>query len=116
MKNPMLAVFALGLAACAAPAQTPPAVAENALEACAARGGALERVGRAQTLQCVIPYADAGKSCTDGSQCEAGRCIGGLEDANPRENVTGQCQPTNMAFGCYTTITNGRTGAAICVD
>lgn len=75
----------------------------------------MERVGRAQTLQCVITYADAGKSCTDGSQCQAGRCQGPMEAAS-RENVTGQCQPTNMAFGCYTTITNGRMGAAICVD
>lgn len=118
MKRMMLATAALGLAACAAPAQEHAAPApgvESADASCVARGGQMERVGRAQTLQCVITYADAGKSCTDGSQCQAGRCHGPMEAAS-RENVTGQCQPTNMAFGCYTTITNGRMGAAICVD
>lgn len=118
MKRMLLAIVALGLAACAAPAQDEPAPSpptQTADAACTARGGQMERVGRAQTLQCVISYADAGKACTDGSQCAAGRCQGPMEAAS-RENVTGQCQPSNTAFGCYTTITNGRMGAAICVD
>jgi hypothetical protein len=113
----ILFALALTLAACtSAPeqAQTPPAV-ETVQGDCAARGGQMQRVGRAQTLQCVIPYADAGKACRDGGECASGRCQGPIE-ANPRENVIGQCQATNMAFGCYTTITNGRTGPAICVD
>jgi len=115
MKRLVLAVLALALAACAAPElETSAPAAQTAESVCAARGGALERVGRAQTLQCVIRFADAGKPCTDGSQCEAGRCHGPMEA--PRENVTGQCQATNTAFGCYTTLTNGRMGPAICVD
>lgn len=118
MKRMILAIAALGLAACAAPAheQTGPAPGvESADASCAARGGQMERVGRAQTLQCVIHYADAGKSCTDGAQCQAGRCQGPME-ATPRANAAGQCQSTNMAFGCYTMITDGRMGPAICVD
>ena len=115
MKSLMLAVFAMALAACAAPAETPPAVADNAQATCAAQGGRLERVGRAQTLQCVIPYADAGKSCTDGAQCESGRCLGPV-DAAGQTNTSGQCQADNMRFGCTTTIVNGHAEAAICVD
>ena len=115
MKHAILAVAVLSVIGCAAPAPQASAPAASAESACADRGGRLERVGRAQTLQCVISFADAGKSCTDGSQCEAGRCLGPME-ATPRESVTGQCQPTNMAFGCYTTISGGRMGPAICVD
>ena len=115
MKSLMLAVFAMALAACAAPAETPPAVADNAQATCAAQGGRLERVGRAQTLQCVIPYADAGKSCTDGAQCESGRCLGPV-DAAGQTYTSGQCQADNMRFGCTTTIVNGHAEAAICVD
>ena len=40
---------------------------------CAARGGTMQAVGRAQTMQCVVRYADAGKRCTTGSDC-AGDC------------------------------------------
>ena len=38
--------------------------------ACATRGGAMKQVGRMQSWQCVISYADAGKRCTDGAQCQ----------------------------------------------
>lgn len=116
MKRLILAVSALGFAACAAPANTEtPAIAENTQAVCAARGGNLERVGRAQTLQCVVPFADAGKSCTDGGECQSGRCLGSV-DASGQSNVTGQCQASNMQFGCYTHVRNGRAEAAICVD
>ena len=118
MKTIIVLCVALVLAACA------PGMNRNVLEEagatsaqteCAARGGRLEPVGRAQTLQCVIRYADADAPCQDGSACRAGRCLGPV-DASGQDNVTGQCQATNMAFGCYSTVTNGRADAAICVD
>jgi len=119
MKTAIAALLALGLAACAQaqeasapPAPTPAASAESD---CAARGGHLEHVGRARSTQCVIPYADGGQPCQDGSTCQSGRCVGPM-DMSQRENVTGQCQRTNMAFGCYTRIEGGRVESAICVD
>lgn len=115
MMKLIAAIAMLVLAACAPIEQAPTPTTPGPQADCAARGGSMQRVGRAQTLQCVITYADANKPCTDGGQCQAGRCQGPMEAAS-RENVTGQCQPTNMAFGCYTTVTNGRMGAAICVD
>ena len=108
---------ALILAACAptgAPeAGNPPSAAAQA-SACAAKGGAIQPVGRAQIPTCVIPYADAGKACTDKSQCE-GACIaeGNLESQGA---VSGQCQKTNRQFGCFARIENGKATATLCVD
>ena len=117
MKQFLIAAFVLGLSACAPVEPTPPPSqpADSAEGDCVARGGRLERVGRAQTLRCVIPYADGGEACSSGGECDSGNCLGPV-DASGRSNVIGQCQATNMAFGCYTRINNGRAEAAICVD
>lgn len=84
---------------------------------CAARGGELRRVGRMGSWQCITPFADAGRPCTDGSQC-AGDCR--LPDAArtplPDEAVAGVCQADSSRFGCFTTVENGRAGPTICID
>lgn len=111
----LLTAVALALAACApGPGPSTPAPQFNAAQSCAAQGGHMERVGRAQTEQCVIPFADAGRVCRDGGECQ-GDCIGDVQ-ASGQSNVSGQCQARNMRFGCYTTIVNGRAQSAICVD
>ena len=107
----------LVLAACAptaAPTASAPPSAQAQAAACTAKGGAMQPVGKAQIPVCVIPYADAGKACTDKSQCE-GQCVleGNLEAQGP---VTGACQKTNRQFGCYARVVNGKATAAICVD
>lgn len=110
-----LAAFAL-LTACApsAPASAPPTAAQSLEASCAARGGAIQHVGRIQMPTCVVPYADAGKSCTDKAQCK-GDCIleGNLES---KGLVTGQCQKSNVQFGCFAHVVNGQATRAICVD
>jgi hypothetical protein len=106
------AALMLPLGACA-PALTPQQIAERD---CAAQGGRMERVGRMQTLQCVIAYPDAGKTCRDGDDCLGDcRVPGGVivEDGRP---VAGQCAATSDRFGCYTRVEDGRATAAICVD
>ncbi len=110
----LTAVAGLLLAACAPAAQPAAPSAEKLAAACTAKGGALQPVGKAQIPTCVIPYADAGKACTDKSQCE-GQCVleGNLEATG---DVTGQCQKTNRQFGCYARVVNGKATAAICVD
>ncbi len=115
MMRALLALFVLTLAACAAPSEEA-APAQNTAEAqCAAQGGQLERVGRAQTLQCVIQYADAGKACRGAGACESGRCLGPV-DADPESDIVGECAANNMRFGCYSVISGGRVQSAICVD
>jgi len=115
MKQFFAAAFVLALCACAPMPQQAAPQTDTAQSACTAQGGRLERVGRAQTVQCVVPYADAGQACRSGSECDAGVCQGAVE-ASGQASVTGQCQASNMAFGCYTRVNNGRAEAAICVD
>ncbi len=87
----------------------------NAAE-CARSGGALKPVGRLQTMQCVIAFADAGKNCTSGSEC-LGDCRA-AQDApvSPDRIVAGTCQPTNNRFGCNTRVENGRAQSTVCID
>lgn len=84
---------------------------------CAARGGVVDTVGRMQREVCRIPHADAGKTCSNKSDC-AGRCIykGDLGDAAPAEPVTGQCQQYVTQFGCFSEVDGGKIKSTICVD
>lgn len=96
----------------------PVRVPENAAAAdCQARGGRMLPQGRMQTLQCVVSYADAGKRCTTGADCQ-GDCR--VEDvaAAPAAGAAavGQCQADSSRFGCYTTVEDGKAEATICVD
>ncbi len=95
-----------------------PAVPGQSADAasCASRGGELRRVGRMQTQQCIVKYADAGKSCTSGSQC-AGDCrLEGNSGIAPGAAVTGQCQADSDRFGCHTTVEDGKAGQTLCID
>lgn len=74
-------------------------------------------VGRLQSMQCVISYADAGTVCTDGDQCE-GDCRIEEQSPHPMEgtSVTGRCQATSAPFGCFTRVEDGKAAATLCVD
>jgi len=109
---------AFAMAACQPmPAADDSAVAQTpSAEACAARGGSLQPVGRMQTVQCVIRYADAGKACTTGDQC-AGDCR--IEDApfpDTGAAASGRCQADSNRFGCHANVENGKATATICID
>jgi putative hemolysin len=96
----------------------PVAVAESPAAAeCLARGGRMQPLGRMQTMQCVVPYADAGRRCTDSAQC-AGQCRVADVTASPAPGaaVVGQCQVDSSPFGCHATVENGKAQATICVD
>lgn len=118
------AAFGLLLAACAptpgaettGPEAAAPVQSADA-QACARRGGEMRQVGRMQSWQCIVKYADAGKRCTDGAQCQ-GDCRVQGDNARPAEGqaVAGVCQADSDRFGCYTTIKNGRAEPTLCVD
>ena len=96
----------------------PVQVAESPAAAdCVRRGGTMQPVGRMQTMQCVIRYADAGRRCTDGDQC-AGECRVADVTARPAAGaaVVGQCQADSNRFGCFTRVEDGRAEATLCVD
>jgi len=107
----LAATAALG-SACA-PTLTP----EQQQEAeCRASGGKMQRVGRLQTLQCVIQYRDAGKACRSGSDC-LGDCVA-VGSTAPLEGraTAGVCQADSNRFGCRTRVEDGRATPTICVD
>lgn len=127
----LLALVAFAFAAACTPSPTPapadpapvPAVEapkpENATDeaTCKTGGGEWKPICRMQKPACVTTYADAGKACTDGSEC-AGDCVsaGGGEFPAAGATATGVCSTNNDPCGCKQTITGGKANAAICVD
>ncbi|WP_430370716.1 hypothetical protein [Stenotrophomonas geniculata] len=105
--------------AAASAAATSPEAAEAYREArdvdCQAAGGTLQRLGRLQREQCVIPYADAGKDCSRKSDC-MGQCLAGGE-VTVGSVATGTCQrDVRQNFGCRQRIDEGKAQGTICVD
>jgi len=105
----------LALAGCAPSAEK---ATDQSAEAatCAARGGEMRPVGRLQSVQCVIRYADAGKPCTDGAQCQ-GACLASA-DARPAVGAaaSGFCAADSNRFGCRTVIEHGQAKPTLCID
>ena len=86
--------------------------------ACLAGGGVVRPAGMLGMPRCVTPYADAGKKCQDASDC-AGRCLAddSVTDYDAREGeMIGLCEADDSPFGCFAEITDGKLGAALCVD
>ena len=88
--------------------------------ACAASGGDWVRACIGGTYSCVVPYPDAGKSCTDSSQC-AGECIielvirceknGDCTDPvvpEPGTAVTGVCKRLPRTCGSVVLVEDGK--------
>lgn len=118
LKTALAALLMAALVACApTPAPTTPTQAATPdVAACAAKGGTVRPVCRMQKPACVIAYADAGKTCSDKSDCQ-GRCLyRGEAPADPATAVTGQCQANSDPCGCFTTVVKGHVGPGMCVD
>ncbi|WP_313141126.1 hypothetical protein [Stenotrophomonas sp.] len=82
---------------------------------CRAAGGTLQRLGRLQRVQCVIPYADAGKACSSKRDC-SGQCLA-TGEAEAGVVATGTCQrDVSQNFGCRQRIEDGKAQGTICVD
>ncbi|WP_439449147.1 hypothetical protein [Stenotrophomonas sp. ATs4] len=82
---------------------------------CQAAGGTLQRLGRLQREQCVIPHADAGKACTRKSDC-SGQCLATGKVAAGSAAI-GTCQrDASQTFGCRQRIDDGKAQGTICVD
>lgn len=79
---------------------------------CAAAGGEWGPVGLMRTEACTLKSPDAGKVCSDSSEC-AGSC---WSDEAPGSKAAGFCQPTNMPFGCHSEVRDGIVQPALCAD
>ena len=102
--------------------ETPGAVAPEQIIAtdeasCKTQGGDWRPVCRMQQPACITTFQDAGKACTDGSQC-AGDCVAGTDApfAEGGAAATGICAANNDPCGCKQKIEDGKATAAICVD
>jgi len=86
-------------------------------QACAAKGGRVEQGGLLGYWNCVIPFTDAGKVCSDKSDCEGG-CYASdnTERDAPAGKAMGKCQATNSPFGCRAEIRSGTLQPFMCVD
>ncbi|HAI45943.1 hypothetical protein D3C87_455810 [compost metagenome] len=123
MRKTLLLSLLLALAGCASttpPGETVPAdgAATAALTdpaACRQAGGELAPLGRLQRVQCVVPYADAGKACSAKADC-TGQCLAQGEVA-PGAKASGICQTdVRQNFGCRQRIDGGVALGTICVD
>ena len=82
---------------------------------CVSHGGAFQRVCMMGNEMCVVRFSDAGETCTDGSQCQSGRCYGDMS-ASIGAPAEGTCAPTNDPCGCFQRITDGKAEPGLCVD
>ncbi|CCF69586.1 hypothetical protein CAI18_22780 [Xanthomonas citri pv. punicae] len=100
--------------AAAANAPQPPHTVSADAAQCTAKGGQLRPVGRMQIPRCIVPYADAGKTCTDDSDC-SGDCLA-TSIVPTGAAATGTCQRDSDRFGCRQTVVGGKGQAALCID
>lgn len=91
---------------------TSPSQTFNTKDDCLSHGGTWQRWGLAPEEFCQIPMKDAGKICTDNSECSARKCL-----ADTQANASsGYCAQYNQVFGCYATVEHGKISQAVCVD
>jgi hypothetical protein len=65
--------------------------------ACRAKGGQVSARGMFGLPTCVVPFADAGKACSNKIDCD-GRCLAGESDLPIGTAATGQCQRDDACF------------------
>lgn len=83
---------------------------------CQAAGGRWQRVCMMGTLACVKPYADAGKACSDGSQCAGRRCLMAPGASPLVVPQTGRCIANDNPCHFGTNVVNGRAVATPVAD
>ena len=83
------------------------------LRRCYAAGGTPHQISFF-TEGCIRPYADAGKVCTDGDQCE-GECIySGKGFPQAGTEVSGACEAKTGTLSCRALVTKGKFGLEEC--
>ncbi|MGH6632262.1 hypothetical protein [Sphingopyxis sp.] len=113
----LVGAFSLGAAE---PRYVSTKLTDDERAACFADGGTIKIMGLSGNEGCARPMPDAGKSCTDASQCKAGCFLDttkpGFKFPEPRQRVYGACAATDYGFGCRTNVTKGRVNHSLCVD
>lgn len=85
-------------------------------ETCQQAGGRWQTSGILRIYGCLLPAKDAGKICTDDSQCQYNCNARSGEKPEPGQPATGQCQANNTYTGCYIEIRDGRARPEFCMS
>ena len=116
----MTLLMAFLIAACSSNSSTPgsstaPASANfTSMDRCKQLGGKWSRDGTVFFFGCLRPAVDAGKACTDSSQCEFHCNARKGEKPAPGQQAVGQCQATNSYRGCNIEIVGGLARKEFC--
>ena len=88
----------------------------TAAAGCDARGGVISRGAFGETY-CKIEFRDAGRACTDSSECLGG-CIvlSGSLHALGGAKLSGVCKSANVQYGCAEYLQRGRVVRSECID
>jgi hypothetical protein len=82
--------------------------------ACAKTGGEVRPVCMRGMPMCVVPFPDAGKVCSDSSEC-MGTCRGD-GSAQPEKPAKGVCSRNTDPCGCYQLVEKGVAQYMLCAD
>ena len=87
-------------------------------EDCVKNGGIFQVAGRAGGWICITEFADAGKECSDGSECLGKACYIYDRESTPKigEPAHGLCRRDSNPFGCHARVINGQFAGYRCVD
>jgi|GEM_PF-2603030 hypothetical protein len=85
------------------------------IAACDAEHGKWQRIGKAGFPACVHQSRDAGKACSDASECQFG-CDAGMQKPASSGPVTGKCAANDDHFGCHAWVEHGRIKESVCAD
>lgn len=84
--------------------------------ACTKAGGEIRKVCLMGNPLCVVTFKDAGEACSDGSECDSGRCRTDGMGVEPERATKGVCAPTNDPCGCFQEVEDGKAGYPLCAD
>ncbi len=82
---------------------------------CLHNGGVIKNVCMLGTPACIQTYVDAGKSCSDSSEC-SGECTITDNFVDVGNETIGFCSVDNDPCGCSQLIVNGKATPALCID
>tara|TARA_Y100000310_G_scaffold326112_1_gene390550 strand:- start:831 stop:1244 length:414 start_codon:yes stop_codon:yes gene_type:complete len=99
----VLFLFTVFLIGCTSEVE-PPVVELTEQEQCAEDGGRWQYGPSEPESRCILPYADAGESCTSSDQC-LGDCV---TNVISNLGVEGTCQEEEIRDNCYNAVENER--------
>ncbi|BAJ03234.1 hypothetical protein [Shewanella violacea] len=91
------------------------ALAKIDVLACLEHGGVVKNVCMMGMPACVQLYMDAGKKCTDSSEC-AGECRISKDFVDAGVQAVGSCSRDNDPCGCFQLVKSGVADHALCTD